>query len=233
VGGWASLRWLLLSQNQLASLPEEIGHLSNLEILSLSGNRLSSLPSTIGRLTNLKELYLNENQLVALPDELCALTGLETLYLTRNQLSSLPSALEGLPNLKYLYAGGQGLEPVGEGGPKLMLRVMAEWSSSGIWMIGDYGGFRHAMVNPEQLGVPVELAERFRAWIAAWEAGASLSLPWSERINVAEVPDYNQINEEGRVLARALKQHFGSDARVCFAPETPTGDLAPEEEIFE
>lgn len=116
----------------------------------------------------------------------------------------------------------------------LMLRVMADWGSSGIWKIGRYGPFRHAMITPKKLGLPRKLGKRFQAWIVSWQQRAMLSDPECEHMDDTGVPDYEQINEEGRLLARALKQHFGPKARIFFAPD-PLGDgeFPPEEEIFE
>jgi len=56
-----------LSGNQLTSLPESIGQLTDLTYLDLSGNQLTSLPESIGRLTNLTHLDLSGNQLTSLP----------------------------------------------------------------------------------------------------------------------------------------------------------------------
>jgi Leucine-rich repeat (LRR) protein len=52
---------LLLSENQITSLPESIGNLTNLEELDLSGNELSVLPETIFNLNNLTKLSLSNN----------------------------------------------------------------------------------------------------------------------------------------------------------------------------
>ena len=56
-----------LSNNQLSSLPEEMGLLGNLEGLYLCHNDLTELPESIGMLANLKELTLSGNMLRELP----------------------------------------------------------------------------------------------------------------------------------------------------------------------
>ena len=61
-----NIKKINLSNNQLQSLPAEIGNLRNLQILGLYNNQLQSLPAEIGNLINLQELYLNNNQLQSL-----------------------------------------------------------------------------------------------------------------------------------------------------------------------
>jgi len=49
---------LNLQDNQLVSLPAEIGHLRSLRELNLGGNQLTTMPAEIGQLPSLKKLYL-------------------------------------------------------------------------------------------------------------------------------------------------------------------------------
>ena len=89
---------MYLSDNQLTSVPAEIGQLTSLsgwtsaqsaderaggdraahvaEELCLSGNQLTSLPAEIGQLTSLEELCLSGNQLTSVPAEIGQLTSL-------------------------------------------------------------------------------------------------------------------------------------------------------------
>jgi hypothetical protein len=76
-------RWLILTNNQLTTLPASLGQLSKLQKLMLAGNRLQ-----------------------VLPDELAACQNLELIRLAANQLSALPAWLLSLPRLAWLaYAG--------------------------------------------------------------------------------------------------------------------------------
>lgn len=57
------LKWLDLEHNQLTSLPEGIGNLTNLKWLDLRHNQLTSLCESIGNLTNLEKLTLSYNHI--------------------------------------------------------------------------------------------------------------------------------------------------------------------------
>jgi len=93
-------RYLIMSHNQLKSLPAEIGNLVNLVHLDLSHNRLKTLPSQIGDLIQLKRLYLESNCLKNLPYELGKLD-LEELGLSNNPLGDQILSLFARPNGTY------------------------------------------------------------------------------------------------------------------------------------
>ncbi|QKG57405.1 serine/threonine-protein kinase [Hymenobacter sp. BRD128] len=77
------LRWLILTDNALESLPPEIGRCADLQKLMLAGNQLRRLPA-----------------------ELAHCTRLELLRIAANQLTELPVWLLTLPRLSWLaYAG--------------------------------------------------------------------------------------------------------------------------------
>ena len=50
---------LHLTDNQLRSMPAEIGQLASLRELYLYGNQLTSVPVEIGQLTSLKKLTIS------------------------------------------------------------------------------------------------------------------------------------------------------------------------------
>jgi hypothetical protein len=78
-----ALRWLILTDNELASLPAEIGQCQHLQKLLLAGNQLRHLPA-----------------------ELASCTRLELLRIAANQLTELPAWLLTMPRLAWLaYAG--------------------------------------------------------------------------------------------------------------------------------
>jgi hypothetical protein len=103
---------------------------------------------------------------------------------------------------------------------KLELRVMAEYASSGIWVIGKIGYFRHGMIEYSSLKLSPDLAKRFEQWI---------ELYWGMLENNLDVDEFNQI---GRILARELKTHIGKSGYVEFVPELAMGGLG-EREIIE
>ena len=77
------LRWLILTDNEIDTLPAEIGACTQLQKLMLAGNRLRTLP-----------------------EELAACSRLELLRLAANQLSELPAWLLRLPRLSWLAFAG-------------------------------------------------------------------------------------------------------------------------------
>ncbi|MGB7251602.1 MAG: leucine-rich repeat-containing protein kinase family protein [Phormidesmis sp.] len=74
--------------------------------LILTNNQIRSLPADIGRLSKLQKLMLAGNQLTVLPDEMAACQNLELIRLSANKLQTLPDWLFSLPKLSWLaYAG--------------------------------------------------------------------------------------------------------------------------------
>ncbi|GLJ27160.1 hypothetical protein SUGI_0532490 [Cryptomeria japonica] len=99
------LRVLIISGCQnLARIPDSIGHLTNLKRISLSGcQNLARIPNSIGHLKNLKRISLSDCNIVGLPKQFCHLQSLEHLELKSCQmLSSLPSCFGCLTNLRHL-----------------------------------------------------------------------------------------------------------------------------------
>ncbi len=93
---------LHLQYNQLTTLPDTIGELTQLTTLHLNGNHLTTLPDTIGELTQLTSLHLRYNHLTTLPDTIGELTQLTYLNLRYNQLTTLPDTIRQLTQLTTL-----------------------------------------------------------------------------------------------------------------------------------
>ena len=95
-----------MCDNELQSIPSEIGQLTNLQELHLYNNELQSIPSEIGQLTNLQELHLHDNKLQSIPSEISQLTNLKQLLLSNNQLQIIPLDIGLLTNLTNLSLTG-------------------------------------------------------------------------------------------------------------------------------
>lgn len=76
-----------LDNNELTSIPVEIGDLSRLLVFGVERNQLTSVPTQLGHLPNLRVLRLAANQLTSIPMTLNGLDSLQTLTLSNNQLT--------------------------------------------------------------------------------------------------------------------------------------------------
>ena len=95
-----------LSEFACAVLPEHI------EWLILTDNQLSTLPADFGRYQALKKLALAGNQLSALPDSMQQCQQLGLVRLSLNRFASFPDWLFQLPKLAWLALGANPACPV-------------------------------------------------------------------------------------------------------------------------
>lgn len=79
-----TLRWLILTDNRIAALPDSIGRCTGLRKLALAGNQLTALPAAMADCTALELVRLAANRLTALPDWLLALPRLSWLAYAGN-----------------------------------------------------------------------------------------------------------------------------------------------------
>ncbi len=82
------LRWLILTDNCLESLPSELGERPALQKLMLSGNRLQALPPSLSNCHRLELLRISANRLTELPQWLLALPSLTWLAYAGNPLET-------------------------------------------------------------------------------------------------------------------------------------------------
>ncbi|XP_064249797.1 E3 ubiquitin-protein ligase LRSAM1 isoform X2 [Passer domesticus] len=97
-----TLKVLDLHDNQLASLPADIGQLTALQVLNLERNLLKSLPQSIGDLAQLQVLNVKGNKLRALPGSVSGLRSLRALDVSGNELQELPRGLAHARSLQTL-----------------------------------------------------------------------------------------------------------------------------------
>ena len=86
----AKLSWLILTDNQLVSLPKSIGNFKYLQKCALAGNQLSALPPEMANCVNLELLRISANQLEELPQWLIELPRLSWLGFSGNPCAIKP-----------------------------------------------------------------------------------------------------------------------------------------------
>jgi len=86
------LRWLILTDNEIESLPAALGRRTRLQKLMLAGNRLTALPAELANCRALELLRISANRLEALPDWLHALPRLSWLAFAGNPFDEAPEA---------------------------------------------------------------------------------------------------------------------------------------------
>uniref|UniRef100_A0A8C9EQP4 Leucine rich repeat and sterile alpha motif containing 1 n=1 Tax=Pavo cristatus TaxID=9049 RepID=A0A8C9EQP4_PAVCR len=91
-----------LHNNQLASLPADIGQLTSLQVLNLERNLLKCLPQSVGDLAQLQVLNVKGNKLRELPATVSGLRSLRTLNVSENLLQELPRVLAHIRTLETL-----------------------------------------------------------------------------------------------------------------------------------
>ena len=94
------------------------------------------------------------------------------------------------------------------------VRIMAEYASSGLWLMRPAGVFRHSGIGADALNLPPELKIGFAQWIETY---------WGRLELEGTVFDCDSFNATGRELAHALKAHLGPESYVEFVPESNEG----------
>jgi protein scribble len=107
-------RELILAENDITSLPDELGKLARIEVLDLGNNRINHVPPALGDLApTLRELWLCNNKLfftAPLTPNLGKLRLLQKLDPSGNQLEEPPAELGQLSALQYLDISGNSLQ---------------------------------------------------------------------------------------------------------------------------
>lgn len=100
------------------------------------------------------------------------------------------------------------------------LRVMADYSSSGIWVMEPVLGFRHGMIDCRSLGLPEELSNRFKDWIEMYD----------NNLNEKDLK-LEEFDRIGLQLAKDLKKFLGPETYVEYEPEKSSSGEAMMEVI--
>jgi hypothetical protein len=115
-----SLRWLVLTDNQIEELPDELGRRPAMQKLMLAGNRLRALPASMAQLHRLELLRISANQLTELPGWVTSLPRLAWLACAGNPfcaprelaMTGTPSAAIGWEQLALKQKLGEGASGV-------------------------------------------------------------------------------------------------------------------------
>ena len=83
----AKLRWLILTDNLLETLPDALGERPRLQKLALAGNRLTALPLTLAQAHNLELVRISANNLAQCPEQLLSLPKLAWFAFAGNPFS--------------------------------------------------------------------------------------------------------------------------------------------------
>lgn len=100
--GKLRLRTLQLGENEIDSLPPELGRMRSLHHLNIEGNKLSKLPESFFNLRGLDFLNLDGNQLASIPDKISQLKRLRFLAMDNNQLAAMPKSIVTLRELDHI-----------------------------------------------------------------------------------------------------------------------------------
>ena len=90
-------------EEQITTIPESIGNLTDLRKLYLEWNAIESLPDTFSNMSALVQLYISNNNLSVLPENFGDLQNLYILDLGYNNITELPPSIIDINSLVYLW----------------------------------------------------------------------------------------------------------------------------------
>ncbi len=123
------LRWLILTDNLIETLPAELGERPLLQKLMLAGNRLRALPPSLSQCHRLELIRIAANQLTELPQWLLTLPSLTWLAYAGNPLETEAdaAALEATPLIDWSTLRLE--QRLGEGASGVISRAV--WQPAG------------------------------------------------------------------------------------------------------
>ena len=118
-----NLRWLILTDNHLKTLPHSIGQLEKLQKCMLSGNKLESLPKSLAHCKQLELLRISANRLTTLPLWLLAMPKLSWLAYSGNPFCEKHPSID-TPIKEIPWRELEIKELLGEGASGLVYRAI-------------------------------------------------------------------------------------------------------------
>ena len=104
-------RWLLCSNSNISSLPDNIPYLKNMTYLNISNNHINAIPesflTTLVKLRVLKTLDISNNQLAIIPKEFQHLDRLEAVYMANNSINCNCDMLWLISWMNNFLSGGR------------------------------------------------------------------------------------------------------------------------------
>jgi hypothetical protein len=105
------LRWLILTDNKIAQLPDSMGQLTQLQKCALAGNAIARLPDAMAKCLRLELLRVSANKLTELPAWLLSLPRLSWLAfdgnpVTQAETSSMTQAMGNAASISSSSASG-------------------------------------------------------------------------------------------------------------------------------
>lgn len=97
----AHLRWLILTNNQIAEIPASIGRCLRMQKLMLAGNRLKQLPPELAYCQHLELLRISANKIEVLPEWLLRMPRLSWLAYSGNPCSAAQKVEKHLPQISW------------------------------------------------------------------------------------------------------------------------------------
>lgn len=119
-----NIQWLILTNNQIESLPKSIGKCKKLQKVMLAGNQLKELPKEMGNCKNIELLRISANQLTVIPSWIFKLPRLSWLAYSGNPCCH---TLEDESELQRIsWNDLQILDQLGEGGSGVVYKATCD-----------------------------------------------------------------------------------------------------------
>lgn len=158
ISQFRALTWLNLSNNELSTLPDELGSIP-LKFLYVKNNKLTGLPAALKNIKSLEHLCVANNLLVALPEDLFDdMPNFESLVIENNpSLASLPLSLTRLSKLEFLALVGC----------KLRLAGLTDFAQEKIAYLEGFGS-DNAQLKEKRKALSAFLTKLFHMKRLAW-----------------------------------------------------------------